>query len=220
MEVDLEKLRELCTNNKNLEVISKTIESLHDRQDYARYHFHEFKRLSNNKKSDIEALQLASSLDEEYIKYRIAMKSNIVACMQNMHIIHDLLGWLIFKVLDLNISNKVSLYIVKKHLKCLDENKYENLLKLLIHLVENEEFQYLCDLVNHSKHKYTIEPKFKTNFTGKIERVCYCDEFSQAGNSHEKKDIELFIIVEYAREAKLIIQIENELIKILEDYSS
>jgi hypothetical protein len=228
MEADLEKLRSLCINNENLEIISKIIDSLHDRQDYARYHYKEYERLLDEKKSAAEVIMLAISPDQNYELHRIAMKANIISCIQNMHIIHDLLGFLILKVLDLKIIRNgeevknIYLRTVINELKSINDNRCTSLLNLLIQLagedVKNQPlyFDYLCEIVNHSKHKYTIEPKFNTNFTGDIERICYFDNFTH-NKKHDKMDAVFFINTEYNREAKLIIEIENELIRILEN---
>lgn len=227
MEVDLQKLKSLCINNINLEIISKIIDSLHDRQDYARYHYKEYERLLDEKKSAAEVIMLAISPDQQYELHRIAMKANIISCIQNMHIIHDLLGFLILKVLDLKIVKNgkevknIYLRTVINELTSSKDNRYTSLLNLLIQLggkdVKNQPlyFDYLCEIVNHSKHKYTIEPKFNTNL-GKIERICYFDSFTH-NKLHEKMDAIFFINTEYNREAKLIIEIENELITILEN---
>lgn len=222
MEANLQQLRQLCSENKNSYEISQIIESLHDREDYAKYHYQEYKRLSDEKESVYEAFKLATSFDQDYIKHRRAMKANIIACMQNMHIIHDLLGFLIFKVLDLKINNN-NIYIrtVINFLKSLNSDRHATLLKLLYKLAGEDNnnqpiyFEYLSDIVNHSKHKYTIEPKFNTNFDAKIERAWYFDNFTHRNKTHEKMDAIFFINTEYSRESNLTIQIENELINIL-----
>ena len=221
MESDLNKLRELCDNKKE---ISQIIESLHDKQEYCIYHYLEYKKITESFDTSLKAIKFVFGLDEDTYAKQIALKSNIMACLHNMHITHDLLGQLIYRTLNLAIpEDKVYLRTVIRHLHEQNDDRYINLVNLLNQLAgktKNEAHQYLQyleDIVNHSKHRYTIEPKFKTNLKRPIERSCYFEAFEKDGRSHKEMDAIFFINTEYNREAKLIMQIENELINILEN---
>lgn len=222
MKADLNKLKELSKNNKNFEEIVQTIESLHDRQDYAKYHYQEYLKLSNTNEN-VESILLAISTDDEFIKRRLAIKANIMACIHNMHIIHDYLGYLIFYTLNLEIKGKIDFYKVLEYLKSLKDYRHKTLLSLLFKFkCENNTqfspFKYLCDISNHSKHKFIIESKATTNLNNKkFNRNSKFFGFTQKNNDYKEMDIDTFIKKEYEREAKLIIEIENELISILEN---
>lgn len=223
MKADLNKLKELSKNNKNFEEIVQTIESLHDRQDYARYHYQEYLKLSNTNEN-VESILLAISMENEFIKRRLAIKANIIACIHNMHIIHDYLGYLIFYTLNLEIKRKIDFYKVLDYLKSLKDYRYKTLLSLLFEFTCEDEntqfspFKYLCDISNHSKHKFIIESKATTNFDNrKSNRNSKFVGFTQRNNAYKEMDIDIFIKKEYEREAKLIIEIENELISISEN---
>lgn len=223
MKADLNKLKELSKNNKNFEEIVQTIESLHDRQDYARYHYQEYLKLSNTNEN-VESILLAISMENEFIKRRLAIKANIMACIHNMHIIHDYLGYLIFYTLNLEIKRKIDFYKVLDYLKSLKDYRYKTLLSLLFEFTCEDEntqfspFKYLCDISNHSKHKFIIESKATTNFDNrKSNRNSKFVGFTQRNNAYKEMDIDIFIKKEYEREAKLIIEIENELISISEN---
>jgi len=149
--------------------------------------------------------------------------------MQNMHIIHDILGYLIYKVLNLNINDRqgkeisnIYLSRVVNHIQSLNDNRYKHLLNLLFQLIQKNEnkknsyFKYLCDFVNHSKHCFIVEQKTNIQICPTIEKNYLFEKFSHKEISHEEMDAIFFINTEYNREAKLIIQIENELINILE----
>lgn len=222
MESDLKKMRELCANNKE---ISQIIESLHDKQEYCIYHYLEYKKITESFDTPIKAYKFIFGIDEDSYPKQIALKANIMACLHNMHITHDLLGQLICRALNLSISeDKVCLRSVIRYLNEQNDDRYSSLVNLLNQLAgktKNETHQYLQyleDIVNHSKHRYTIEPKFKTyDLKRPQERSCYFEAFTKDGRSHKKMDAIFFINTEYNREAKLIIQIENELISILEN---
>lgn len=221
MEANLDNLRQLCSENRNIAKINKIIESLHDRQDYARYHFKEFQRLSiHTDKSEL--IMVAISEDNKMKEKRLGLKANIMACIQSIHITHDLLSQLISKILELEIiDRRISFYEVVKKLSNLENIKYKILLELLIKLRGEKVkekisyFDYITAIVNHSKHTFTIEPAFKTTFFSEVHRICYFAEFTYKGNLYPEIDAEFLINSEYIRESKLIIEIENELISIL-----
>lgn len=220
MIVNLDTLRQLSHKSRNTININQIIESLHDRQDYAKYHFKEFKILSSyNNQSELIISCL--SMDTESIDKRLAIKANIMACIQSMHITHDLLAQLIFNVLVLTINGNITLYQIITYLESLRNGKYSKLLELLIKLagkdVKNKHLYigYVSAIVNHSKHTYTIEPKTKTYFYPNVHKRFYFKEFNYKGFLYKEIDAEFLINSEYNREAKLIIEIENELINIL-----
>lgn len=221
MESDLKKLLELCANNKE---IGQIIESLHDKQEYCIYHYLEYKKITESFDTQLKAIKFVFGLDEDTYAKQIALKASIMACLHNMHITHDLLGQLIYRALNLPISeDKVYLRSVIRYLNEQNDDRYSSLVNLLNQLAgktKNEAHQYLQyleDIVNHSKHRYTIEPKFKTNLKRPQERSCYFEAFTKDGRFHKEMDAIFFINTEYNREAKLIILIENELISILEN---
>ncbi len=223
MKVNLGKLRQLSQKNKNIIKINKIIESLHDRQDYAKYHFKEFKKLSSFN-NEAELVKSWHTMDKESFDKRLALKANIMACIQSIHITHDLLAQLIFNVLNLTKAEKEKLYFytVITILKRLKNDKYKNLIELLTKLrggnLENKSsyFNYLRAIVNHSKHTYTIEPKRKLSFSPNAHQRFYFEEFKYSDILYKEIDAEFLINSEYNRESKLIIEIENELINILQ----
>lgn len=216
MNSNLSDLRKVCENNKNYKEILLIIENLLYRQDYAKYHYQEYLKLSFIK-NDLDAVNLMFEMKQDYYQRRISIEANIMATVQNIHIVHDILGYLIYKTLDLNIkNNNIFLHTIKNHLTDIKDYKYNNLLNLLEKFMDNNSpYSYLCDLINHSKHKYTIQPICRSTITKTIERTYYFDKFTHKKNNHEKMDINYLINTEYNREAKLIIEIKNELIKIL-----
>lgn len=217
----MKKLRELCANDKE---ISQIIESLHDRQDYAIHHYHEYKKLTESLNTSEKVIRFFLGINDDAFSKKIALKANIMACLHNMHITHDLLGQLIYRILNLHFSenNKVYLRTVIKYLNDQHDGQYSDLVNLLNQLSGKTKdeahpyFKYLEDIVNHSKHRYTIEPKCKTNLQGQVAWSCYFEAFVKDGRSHKEMDAIFFINTEFNREAKIIIQIENELISILE----
>jgi hypothetical protein len=54
-------------------------------------------------------------------------------------------------------DNKISLYNVKKSLQ--KDKKYQGLLESLLILTDSDNFRYLMDLGNHTKHRANVIPK-------------------------------------------------------------
>lgn len=211
LKVDLAKLKSLVEQTK-VDKIEKIIESLHERQDYTRYHYHSFKNILDTVNTDLSKFKLALQIDNVDKQNMLAIKANILACIQSLHVTHDILAFLIATVLDLGLDEReITFYNVEK--KC---NKFQDLTNLLNEFSNHEDYKYLVSYVNHSKHRFHIDPKFIFHFTGGNHFTATFEAFSFKNYDYESKEIDSFINEEYNREQALILQIENELINILE----
>ncbi len=215
MKVDLAKLKSFARQTvikSEADKIDKTIESLHDRQEYARYHYHTYKNIISKVDNDLSKIKLALKIEDADWKDTIAIKANITSCIQSIHITHDILAYLIAKVLQLEINeNKIYLGTVRDNIKT-----YTNLKKLLQAFTEYSDYNYLTSYVNHNKHRFHIDSKLMFHFTGNKHFTASFEAFNYKGKSYEMQEIDAFILREYNREQKLILEVENELINILE----
>jgi len=90
----------------------------------------------------------------------------------------------------------------------------ENMQVLINNLISHQNSEYLNAIVNVSKHRYVIVPQYSISFV-KDEYGYKFSSFTFNKKDYEEKKIHEFILEEYERESKLVIEIENELIKYL-----
>jgi len=215
MKANLLQLKELA-NKKVTSAISKKIEliieSLHDRQDFARYHFYEYKDVMHTLNNDKLKIEQALQINNKNKKDAIAIKANITACMQNIHITHDILAYLIATVLNLDLNEREISFVKVKE----KSSSFINLKKLLEDFSGHNDYKYLISYSNHTKHRFHIDSKLTFHFTQDKHYTAIFEKFSFKGNSYTEQAIESFLVREFNREQKLIIAIENELINILQ----
>lgn len=199
MKCELDTFRKLIQKRyqNNQEEIIKALNSLDARIMFAEYHFYEYKKITN---------------EENWV---IVAQANIVACMQNLHSSHDILGYLIYFILELEFDNPRNINLSNVILK-IDKSKYEYLIELLNELINHDDFEYLNAYTNHSKHRHIINPIFNLGIPDIKKFGFYFDAFKYDKNDYEKRKVDEFLTNEYNREFQIIIQIENELINIIE----
>lgn len=182
----------------NQEEIIKTLNSLDARIMFAKYHFYEYKQITNEE------------------NWAIIARANIVACMQNLHSSHDILGYLIYFILELEFDNLQNINLSNVILK-IDKSKYEYLIELLNELINHNDFEYLNAYTNHSKHRHIVNPIFNLGIPDIKQFGFSFDDFKYKKKTYEKRKVDEFLTNEYNRELQIIIQIENELINIIEN---
>jgi len=212
------KYTEQITIDAIADKIDMAIDSLHDREDFTKYYYNIYIENIKNFKS---ILQLISKKEGE-----IAIKANLISCMQNLHILHDVLSYIISLSLDMKIEDKdITFYKLKKHLEMKNKQEYKTLISYIDELSKKSDYKYLNANVNHSKHRYHIDLDISIDMKEYPPKL-YSLFRSFDYHSLEKKntvihypemDASLFLIREYNRETELIIKIENELIYILEN---
>ncbi len=216
LEVNLKVLKEFSSKKVSIESskkINAIIESLHDRQDYARYHYQTYRSIIEKVDNDLLKFKLALQIEDADKKDMIAIKANITSCIQSIHITHDILAYLISTILSLNLNeSKITFNNVLEKV-----NDYKNLKNLLYEFSNEPDYEYLISYVNHTKHRYHIESNLKFHFTNENHFTATIEAFTfDRKKCWLKRDVDDFIIHEYNREQNLILQIENELTNILE----
>lgn len=181
----------------NQEEIIKTLNSLDARIMFVKYHFHEYKQT-----------------DRE--NWLIVAQANIVACMQNLHSSHDILGYLIYFLLELEFDKPRNINLANVIPK-IDKANYTYLMELLNKLTNHEDYEYLNAYTNHSKHRHIVNPIFNLGIPDIKQFGFSFDAFEYRNNNYKKRKVDEFLTSEYYRESKIIIQIGNELIKIIEN---
>ena len=107
--VDLVNLRSLAQKNiakERYDDFKLIINSLIDRQDFAKYHYREYRRIIDSKDNIHKQMNLIMSNENDDYWDQVGIRTHVLSCMQNLHIVHDILAHLITYALDLKFSNE------------------------------------------------------------------------------------------------------------------
>lgn len=213
--VELRNLAQADMSEERYGAFELIINSLIDRQDYSRYHYKEYRRIIDSKNDIHKQMKLIISDDNKDYWDKVGIMTNALACIQNLHVVHDILAHLIAYALNLEFTNERYINLKNVHTRIQDNIDYSSVDKLLFELIENDDFRYLGAIVNHSKHKYNIKPSITVSPMEEPSVKCSFSEFSFHDIDYPEKDTDNFFKTEFNRELKLILRIENELINIL-----
>jgi hypothetical protein len=232
MKWSIQELREdveLVNGEAQRNLLSPCLESIVDRKLYARYHFQEFERLLKEflaDRSKISLLKLVFDNDEDersnFYLCRKQAEANIMGCLQSMHTIADILSHVIYYSLNMNryallkmVARKVSILSVQKKLTGISE--YETLRNLINQLIGHADYKYLCDIVNHSKHRSIVGTSFTVNFGDDVDRLHGLEflAFEYESRLHPERWVDEYLKNEYKRQDSLIIEIGNEINRVV-----
>lgn len=212
------------------DLLAPCLASIVDREWYARFHLQEamilLKEFLANRDDEISLIRLTLGSDEleqkEFYLRRRKAEAHLVACMQSMHALSDTLGHVVYFSLGMNLSahevldaRKISIHAVHALLKAETTTQY--LKGLVNQLIEPTSYQYLSDLVNHSKHRsivgtsFTVESDQSSGRLYGLEFIAFSYEGKEGVRNHDSRWADSFIEVEYARQSALANQIGNTL---------
>ena len=219
MKADIGKLKNLVESLHGEDAHAKVreaLDSLIDRQYYAKYHFDTYRDILTNKDDIRKKMSFVLLVNDSEYRDRIALEANIIACLQSLHTVHDLLAYMIVYTLliDFDDESRINIYSLKD--KVSNSPRYQKLLDLLNELTNHVNFKYLAAASNHSKHRFHIGPQTGLDMRESENLKCTFIPFDYKGVHYPKKEIDKFFNSEYSRESTLIIKIENELISLLE----
>ncbi|HEX5310805.1 hypothetical protein [Aquabacterium sp.] len=158
-----------------LELARTTIDSLAERQTYASYHFHEYRRILHEaidaKLAEKSLLELTLPIElEEHWRIDNALtqaSANAIACIQSLHAIMDTLAHTVCYAAGLNLGSTpikerdVSLGKVIKALAA--DTDFHGVWDQLNLLNTDQVLQHLSALVNHSKHRRVLRPSLNVD---------------------------------------------------------
>lgn len=196
--------------------IDLSLDSIDKRQKYAFYHFHTYKTLL--KEINLEADVVTSTKNlmimgkKEQVTF-IEIQANILASLHNMHSVFDTLGYILKYTfnLDFKDESRINISSVKKRLEYFEQ--YQKLVELLNVLISHDGFKYLNAIVNHSKHRSIIQPKYSIKFEDEWCGVEF-QSFIYNNVNYEIKKVDEFMVTEYNRDSHLIVSI-GQMINIL-----
>ena len=229
---DLQETREQVERrygNSQLQIIRKCLESIVDRQRYAGYHFYESQRLLT---AHIDDRLVSKSIYEITLAFEPKEKveldlcltqvsANIVACIQSMHSLADILAHVVYFALGLNNgSNKLKeqeIYIgsVARLLRKIPE--FGELTRILEGISTHPDFVYLGALVNHSKHRSIVGTVLSVDppVDGTPPYALLFDEFTYREIPYVRRDIKSFLEPTYAWLSQEIVNCGNALNQVL-----
>lgn len=227
---ELKSLLEKRYGEGHQKLAFKSLDSIFQNQDFSRFHYSEINRLISEhmkgKETAKDYFRLNMSMDidvrESEFLFSTSCKAHIISLLRHLHCAPDLLAHTIYYCLGLNLNkesfleeSKVTLYKVKLILK--RNSKYIPLLKLVNSFTNNNDYKYLQDWGNHTKHRANIVPNlsYRIVATGKDIYSFEFEAFSFKGRVHPIESVISFINREYDRESENIISIGIEINKLV-----
>jgi len=203
-------------------VLDESLDSIFENQDFSRFHYAEVQRRLQEhmigKSSSHDYVRLILTEDKDVLnaeyEFNLAYRANVFALLKNLHSVTDFLAHVIYYSFGLNTRrdtsiqlDKLNLYHTKKSLEKVGVP--DSLMNLLISLTEHDDYVYLKDLVNHTKHRSNILSKltYDSNKTG-------TDIYQMAFLPFEKHGsvaVNEFLHREYNRQSELIIDIGQQI---------
>ncbi|ELI5882933.1 hypothetical protein ACVW8L_004513 [Vibrio parahaemolyticus] len=154
------------------QALSISLDSIFENQEFARFHYAEVQRLiqehMEGKNSARDYCKLVLTTDVETLnaehEFKLAYRANVFALLKNLHSITDFLAHVLYYAFGLNLCNhtfiepgRLNLYYTKKSLEKVEVT--DELKALIDSLTHHDDYQYLKDLVNHTKHRSNILSK-------------------------------------------------------------
>ncbi len=208
-----------------LALLDPCLTSLVDRQIYAGYHYHEYKRLLreniDSKLPEKHILELTLPRDPEYQhEFTTMLKrvgAHVVACVQSLHCLADTLAHAVCYSKGLNLpptslaERRISMKSVMSVISSAEG--FGTVHRELKKIDESAEFTYISALVNHSKHRSIVEPVLNVGFLdepGPPYQVKFA-RFNYDGKEYDKRDIEQVLEPTYSMLSNIIVDCGNSL---------
>lgn len=175
---DVEEARNLIASvhgSEQLALARTTLSSLAERQTYASYHYHEYRRIlhaifdSQTESQSLLEIALPHMLQDRWnITHPLTQASaHVMACVQSLHASLDTMAHAVYYALGMNLGpnalkeHDVSLHRVIRAL----EGKVANqpVLDQLSLLQGSPILKHLSAVANHSKHRRVLSPSFSVD---------------------------------------------------------
>lgn len=226
MSWNLNELRDLVLKihgKKNYIKLFQCSDSIAERLEFAGFHYREAKDIFDqfDWHEDISDTEIFHTLifggnedSEELEKKKLTARAHIVAFIQSLHSVSDILSHVIYYSLGMNNAKKerdINLPEVNKWLS--NNSNYFTLINLLKEFIDNDSYLYLSALANNSKHRRILSAGLNVNLleTGRNRKEVVFPQFTFNNKTHDKRQALVFIESEYNRQIALVIKIGNEL---------
>lgn len=197
--------------------------SIVDRQNFARFHYHEVRRLTKSferkhlSEKSLMELHASDDIREAFERFVIKAGAHATACGQSVHAIPDILANALYYACGLNLGSgaipehKVSVSTVVKALK--RQPSSQALADTLSKTVEGPGWDHLSAISNMSKHRSVIRSSLNEDWTGKRKnlREIKFAIFERGGKQYWSKSLEDAIGPEYDRLSMVVTESGHEL---------
>ena len=201
---------------------------------YAKYHYHEAKKLLGNlttkqfKENYPIELVLGLLTEKEKQKLELSIikiEANIIACLFNIHAIADTLSHIVYYSFGLNLADNklsevgVNITSVSNLIK--SNNHFSSVHKLLESLINDGDFDHLSAIVNCAKHRGIKRLKFSASGAENLGEPLSLKipSYTYKTKSFPEIDLKIFLNNQYNRISKLNIDTGIEINKIINTVS-
>ncbi len=220
---ELENDIETLFGKEQLELLSPCLDTIDEKKFNATYHLNELERLINEELKVIapdnhKLISLIDDTGEEGEKAKLVYRkarANIIACLQSLHSLADVLAHVIYFALNMDNDTLTRVGSRKRYDSTVSGKlttiSGTNPLKSVFDsLIKDDEFVYLSAVVNCSKHRSIINTLFGINLDPNKEYSAkdfkfYAFEFN--GINYNQRPVIEFIKNEYSRINSLVVEI-------------
>lgn len=214
--------------HKQLEMAIPALRSVIDRRDYAHFHYHEanniFRAFAEEKLANEPLLWVIHQSDESVSEFNwliTRIGAHVVACIQSLHAIADIMAHAVYYSLGMNLSDSalreanISVRTVLKKLG--DSAELSIVHQLMTELAYGGRADHLAALSNYSKHRSIIRTSMTEDWSGEEpeRQRLTLGGFSYKGNSFPSAGVKNFITDEHDRIARLIVDVGNAMHDVL-----
>lgn len=201
--------------------VSSAIHSVIQRENYARFHYWEVKRIIDeyvaNDINQKNLIQKISSQDSDSQDFHTKLGAHLLGCIQSLHAIADIASHATYYSLGLNKGEsplkerEVTHQKVTKKIK--DIGKFKQVHFQLETLIESLDYKHIEALANYGKHRSIIAIGLIKDQTGlAAERYSIqFDAFKYNDVEYEKTDASSLIEREFDRLSEVILSLVREI---------
>ena len=214
---------------EQLRLARPCIRSLSDREFYARFHYQRAQRtLMRYVRTHLgsrDFIRISLGVDEDdWNRFNIVIRklsADLVACIQSLHAIPDILASAVYFSLQLNtcFQPKAGRYVNHAFVtKCLQEIKgYETVQEHLKAATAGEAAKHLGALVNQAKHYSIVFPALNADLTGKRTKqyMLAFPEFKSGKKTYPQFFVNDFLPPVHAQLSRSVVSTGNALNQVL-----
>ena len=198
--------------------------SIVDRQNFARYHYQEVRRLAKQfeqkylaERLSLIELHASDRMRTAFEGFILKAGAHATACVQSVHAIPDILANAIYYAAALNLTSavipehQVGVASVAKLLRRVA--LAPQLAQILSKATQGSDWEYLSAVSNTSKHRSVVRSSFNEDWTGKRKnrRELQFSMFERGDKHYRSRSFEDTIGPEYDRIGKVVIETGHEL---------
>lgn len=216
--------------HQQLEMAAPALRSVIDRRDYAHYHYHEannlFRSFAEKRLANEPLMWVIHQSDESFSEFHwliTKIGAHVVACIQSLHAIADIMGHAVYYSLGMNRSDtalreaNISATTILEKLGGHAELSIVH--RLLTELACGGSADHLAALSNYSKHRSIIRTAMTEDWTGEEpeRHRLTLGGFSYKGKSFPDARVKDFLTNEHDRIARLIVDTGNAVHAVLQN---